>query len=242
MIRPLLLLLTFAVTAGAQEITYRLERAYPLTGRTAEEIAVLEKINRADKEHLPRLERLIIPSRFDAPELAYSPLPRSVPELAGNPKSLVVHQPHQVFAAYEKGEMVRWGPVSTGRREHPTPSGLFHLNWRSPGRRSTDNPDWYMKWYYNFHNRRGLALHELELPGRPASHACVRLLARDAQWIYSWGEGWTLHERGWPVLEQGTPLWIVGTPEFNAATPWLSASAPHPSIIFADETFATAGQ
>jgi hypothetical protein len=87
-----------------------------------------------------------------------------------------------------------------------------------------------MKWYYNFHNKRGLALHELELPGRPASHACVRLLARDARWIYDWGEGWTLDEPGWSVLEPGTPLWILGTYDFSAPPPWLAKDGPHPAV------------
>jgi len=237
MIRSLILLLALTATASARPITYRIERAYPLTDRAPAEIAILEKLNRADADHLPRLDAVIVPSRFDAVELEYSPFPRSVPELAGYSKALIVDQPHQAFAAYEQGELVRWGPVSTGRRDHPTPSGQFHLNWRSPGRHSTDDEGWYMKWYYNFHNRRGLALHELELPGRPASHACARLLARDARWIYDWGEGWTLDERGWPVLEEGTPLWILGTYDFGAPPRWLSADAPHPGITFDSAVF-----
>ena len=134
MLRPLILSLLLATTAYPQPITYRLERAYPLSQRTEGEIAILEKLNRADAAHLPRLKDLIIPDRFDAGELDYTALPRTISALAEHPKAIVVAQPQQLFGAYEKGELVRWGPVSSGRREFPTPAGRYHLNWRSPGR------------------------------------------------------------------------------------------------------------
>jgi hypothetical protein len=221
-----------AAGSPAAPIGYRLEpMPSGLESRfTSEQLALLEKLNRADVRRLPRLDSLIVPARWDADELEYSPLPRFVDAFAGLPKALLVHQAHQIFGAYEEGRLVRWGPVSSGRREHPTPSGSFNLNWRSRGRTSTIDPDWYMEWYFNFHNRRGLALHEYALPGRPASHACVRLLERDARWIYDWGEGWTLDERGHEVLEPGTPLWILGSYDFASSPPWLDQTAPNPAV------------
>lgn len=231
-----LLALSFVVLTAnplaAQPISFRLEPTPKDLGERfdSDQIALLELLNRADSGHLPRLDQLIVPDSWDLPVLDYTPLPRRIDELAGRPKALVVHQPQQVFGAYEHGDLVRWGPVSTGRREHATPSGAFRLNWRSPGRQSTEDPDWYMEWYFNFHNRRGLALHQFALPGTPASHACVRLLERDARWIYGWGEGWTLDSRGWEVLEPGTPLWIVGNYDFDAPPPWFEEGSLHPSI------------
>ena len=189
---------------------------------TPDQLALLEKLNRATVTHLERLDLLVIPDRWSGDELAYSPFPSRSEWAARYPKALIVHQPGQAFAAYESGRLIRWGPVSSGRRQAPTPAGLFHLNWRSPGRHSTVNADWYMPWYFNFDNRRGLALHQFTLPGWPASHACVRLLERDAMWLYDWGEGWTLDERGWEVLAPGTPLWIVGSYDFDAPPPWRS--------------------
>lgn len=76
--------------------------------------------------------------------------------------------------------------------------------------------------YVNFHNHRGLSFHEFALPGRPASHACVRLLERDAQWLFEWGESWTLDERGWTVLDRGTPVLILVCYDFTAPPPWRS--------------------
>jgi lipoprotein-anchoring transpeptidase ErfK/SrfK len=121
-----------------------------------------------------------------------------------------VHSPSQVFGAYEYGHLVRWGPVSSGRARYPTPSGLFHLNWRARQRTSTDNPDWDLEWYFNFHNFRGLAFHQSALPGRPASHACLRLLQRDAMWLFNWGDGWVLTADGRDVLSFTTPVLVVG--------------------------------
>ena len=194
-----------------------------LQGRFDErQIGILEALNRADAEHLIRLERLVAPHTWAEDRLAYSPFPDRYAWRAEEPKLLVVDQPSQAFAAYEHGRLLRWGPVSSGRREHPTPAGLFHLNWRSRGRHSTVNPDWFMPWYFNFHNERGLSLHEYALPGRPASHACIRLLERDAQWLFEWGKTWTLDDRGWNVLDPGTPLLVHGCYDYDAPPPWRS--------------------
>jgi hypothetical protein len=232
-------LLLIAGSLGAEteplsqsSISYRMEVTPADLHRhyTQEQLALLEKLNRADVRYLVRLEMLVVPDRWDAGELDYSPLPREIPEPFPYPKALVVHQPVQIFGAYEKGRLVRWGPVSSGRREHPTPRGGFHLNWKSRGRHSTVNPSWYMEWYFNFHNRRGLALHKYALPGRPASHACVRLLERDARWIFEWGEGWELDESRQQVVQPGTPLWILGKYDFDSPPPWSAPASPHPSV------------
>ena len=190
---------------------------------TPAQIGILEALNRADAMNLPKLKQLVVPDTWHDDLLAYSPFPhRLVTWGSDAPRLLIVHQPSQAFAAYEHGRLVRWGPVSSGRAISPTPHGRFHLNWRSTGRHSTVNPRWFMPWYFNFHNRRGLSLHEYVLPGRPASHACIRLLERDARWLYDWGRTWTLDARGWTVVEPGTPVQIIGCYAFGSAPPWRS--------------------
>ena len=64
----------------AQTRSYRLERRTTRSVRvlkqySPEQVALLEKLNRADAAHLDRLSVLVIPSSWDAGELAYSPLP-----------------------------------------------------------------------------------------------------------------------------------------------------------------------
>lgn len=199
------------------EIPALLAAADPATLR------VLERVNRADRAHLGRLDALIVPSDRDDDPLAHAPFPPGYPAAGSLPKLLVVDLAWQAFAGYEHGRLLRWGPVSSGRRAAPTPTGAFHLTWKSLGRHSTVNPRWYMPWYFNFENRRGLALHAYTLPGRPASHACIRMLDDDARWLYGWGEQWTLGAGGGTIDRPGTPVLIHDVYDYDAPPPWRSA-------------------
>lgn len=224
---PCLLVAQFALTGATVDAPRLLVENTPSLKRfTDAEIRILEKLNRVDRFHLSRMSRIVVPTDFAVDLLQWSPLPKTLSCTLDAPKLLVVHIPSQVFGAYEHGTLVRWGPVSSGREKHPTPSGLFHLNWRSRARHSTDDPDWHMEWYFNFHNRRGLAFHKYSLPGRPASHACVRLLERDAVWLYNWGDTWTLTADRGAIVTPGTPVYIAGEYAYNLAPPWLQ---PHES-------------
>jgi hypothetical protein len=192
---------------------------------TGAQIALLEKLNRRDADHLlraePAIPGLVAPDLWIDDELAFSPMPAECDWAAPHGKALVVHQPMQVFGAYENGQLVRWGPVSTGRRETPTPAGEYRLTWRSRKRRSTDNDAWVLEWYFNFVNERGVSFHQFDLPGYPASHACVRLLQRDAMWIYGWGEQWTLDpgDRR-KIVTPGSPVWIAGVCDDKSPGAW----------------------
>jgi hypothetical protein len=192
---------------------YSLVKPARLKHFTTRQIALLEKLNRADRRHLSRLPGLIVPDRWDLDELEYSPLPAFSSWAAESDKALVVDLAGQIFGAYESGHLVRWGPVSSGTKANPTPAGLFFLEWRALQRRSSINQDWLMRWYFNFQARRGLALHQHPLPGRPASHACIRLLERDAIWLYRWGE---VGGQG-----RGTPVLVIGRYDFSSPRPWL---------------------
>jgi hypothetical protein len=224
------LLLAVQNAAGAlpaQESRYRLE---PFSGSvrtlrerfTPRELDLVKKLNRRDLRHLAELDALVVPLRPSGEARAHSPLPLEYSWARCHPKALVVHKPSQTFGAYEHGRLVRWGPVSTGRERHRTPSGLFHLNWRSRGRHSTVNPNWYMPWYFNFENDSGLAFHAYSMTGGPASHGCIRMLEEDARWLYRWGEEWKLDKRGWTVVDPGTPVLSTGRYDFDAPPPWRS--------------------
>ena len=186
-------------------------------------------MNRRDREHLlradPPVPGIIVPVTWEADDLAYSPFPIEWPAAADAPKYLVVHQPSQAFGAYEFGKLVRWGPISSGRKETATPPGSYNLTWRSRSRRSTDNDAWLLEWYFNFINERGISFHQFELPGYAASHACVRLLQRDAQWVYGWGEQWKLSADKRKVDVPGTPVLIIGEFGHGKPGPWTSLDA-----------------
>ena len=210
-----------------EEARYRIETRAERTGSlqdrfNASQLALLEKLNRADIEHLEQLREVVVPQSWNEDELSYSVLPARYAATEESSTFLVVYLPGQVFGAYEYGRLARWGPVSTGSRSNPTRAGCFALNWRSTGRASTVDPDWFMRWYFNFDNREGLALHAYSLPGSPASHGCIRLLERDAQWLFEWGQAWLLDPSGRRLLRPGTPVFIAGRYDFDAPPPWRS--------------------
>jgi hypothetical protein len=185
-----------------------------------ERLELLEKLNRCDRDVLPKLETLVIPLDWDREETDYCPLPKKLAWAQGLESVVLVHAPMQAFAAYERGELVRWGPISSGGRNSETPAGAYFLNWKSKGRNSTVNRNWFLRWYFNFENSTGRSFHQFALPGLPDSHGCVRLLARDAAWMYEWGRSWKLDPRGLNVEAFGTPVIIIGEYDFDSPPPW----------------------
>jgi len=209
------------------EARYRIETRTGQTQSLQEtfsesQLALLEKLNRTDVANLEQLHEIVVPETWDDNELSYTVLPMRYPSSETSSTFLVVYLPGQLFGAYEFGRLVRWGPVSSGGRDHPTSPGHFALNWRSTGRASTVDPDWFLRWYFNFGNREGLAFHVFPLPGYPDSHGCIRLLEPDAEWLFEWGRSWTVNSSGTRVLTAGTPVFIVGSYDFDAPPPWHS--------------------
>ncbi len=194
----------------------------PMAALDSAALLTVLKLNRVDLRHAQRTA-LVVPDSI-ADELAYAPFPASVPALAEVPKFLAVSRRVQALAAYEYGRLVRWGPVSTGRAETPTDAGLFFTNWKSRRTVSTDDPSWILNWYVNIIASKGVAFHEYELPGRPASHGCIRLLEADARWLYAWADQW-VPGRGSEVRRWGTPVLVFGEFDDAARAPWLELPA-----------------
>lgn len=188
-----------------------------------DQLDLVEKLNRADRKHLRRLPWVVAPRQWPSDELEVSPFNHYHPEWRERPKGILVDLALQAFGAYEFGRLVRWGPVNSGVERTPTPPGEYHLNWRAKRHVSTENKDWILHWYFNFENKQGRALHAYEMPGMPASHSCVRLLARDAKWVYEWANSWVLAAGGREVVSNGTPLLIQGVFDFSTPPPWWPA-------------------
>lgn len=110
-------------------------------------------------------------------------------------KMIIVDQKRLAWGAYDaNGELVRWGPTSSGRGFCPdtnsrcrTPAGTFAIyEKRGAGCVSTKFPIGKggapMPYCMFFHG--GYALHgSPTVPGFNASHGCVRLLYEDAKWL-----------------------------------------------------------
>jgi lipoprotein-anchoring transpeptidase ErfK/SrfK len=184
-----------------------------------EKMAALLKLNRLDAQHLRAGVTLVIPEQVD--ELtSFSPFPNRVETVREIPKLILVSLRVQAFGAYEFGNLVRWGPVSSGKKASPTPAGLYHTNWKSKATRSSINDEWLLPWYFNLDNQSGISFHQYDLPGYPASHGCLRLLADDAAWIYGWADQWTLSTDRRRVEAYGTPVIVFGKYDYGKQAPW----------------------
>jgi lipoprotein-anchoring transpeptidase ErfK/SrfK len=191
-----------------------------------ENLEAILKLNRVDATHLRLGDTLVIPEPVtDLIDL--SPFPREVEMARDIPRLLFVSRRVQAFGAYEFGRLVRWGPTSTGKRSTPTPAGLYHTNWRSKATRSTVNSAWLLRWYFNLDNAKGISIHEYELPGYPASHSCVRLLADDAAWFYGWADEWKLSADHRQVVAYGTPVIVFGEYIYGETPPWKRLATDH---------------
>ena len=181
-------------------------------------MSVLLKLNRLDARHLRAGVTILIPEQIDE-LINYSPFPHRLEAARETPKLILASLRVQAFAAYEYGDLVRWGPISSGKKASPTPAGLYHTNWKSKATRSSINEEWLLPWYFNLDNERGIAFHQYDLPGYPASHGCLRLLEDDAAWIYGWADQWTLSANH-RIDAYGTPVIVFGKYEYGKQAPW----------------------
>jgi hypothetical protein len=95
-------------------------------------------------------------------------------EQARGTLQLVVSIGHQRVTLYSNGVRVAQAPVSTGRSDHPTPTGVFSVIEKDRWHRSNlyDNAPMFFMQRLTW---SGVAMHEGILPGVPASHGCIRV-------------------------------------------------------------------
>ena len=158
---------------------------------------MVSRFNRIDERFVRAGTTLRVP---DLPEgTEYVPLPKRYPDAAGRPKFILLSLDAQFLGAYENGEIVASFPVSTGREGYPTPTGDFAVTAKNPDAVSSKYPEpdggAPMPWALRFRGRM-YWMHGGDLVGAPASHGCVRLRNRDAEWLFTWA----------PI---GTPFTIV---------------------------------
>lgn len=188
---------------------------------TGDTLSILLALNRVDKKHLLRQDTLLFPDVFLTDIKKYSPFPDSIPTISKVHKIILFSYKLQAFGVYSNGVLLRWGPVSMGKKTTPTSTGLFHTNWKARRTVSTINRDWIMYWYFNLANFKGMSMHEFEMPGYPASHACIRMLRDDAYWLYHWADQWQLADK-FTIAAYGTPVVVFGNYPFGQRKPWFN--------------------
>ena len=177
-------------------------------------------LNRLDPNRLKLGLNLLIPDTLFNDFNKYAPFPEELYSFNTIPKAVLISQRIQAFALYEKGSLVKWGPVSSGKQSTPTPNGLHYGNYKAKNKISTVDPDWLLPYYFNFMNFEGVGVHQYSLPGYPASHACVRLRMDDAQFIYDWANQWKLDNKGQKIEQNGTPFMVFGEYDYKNPFPW----------------------
>ena len=192
-----------------------------LANYTDDEKKLIFAINRIEPVRVKAGIPLVFPDTLVQDFLVYAPFPKKIDFLDTIPKTVLINQRTQAFALYEKGDLKRWGPVSSGKESTPTPNGIHYGNYKAKHKISTVNPDWELPYYFNFMNFEGVGVHQYLLPGFPASHACVRLYMEDAQFIYDWAKQWQLDPTGRKVEKNGTPFMVFGEYDYEQPFPWL---------------------
>lgn len=108
---------------------------------------------------------------------------RDVPETSGAER-VVVSLSDQLAFLYRGDTLMAVSTISSGTSETPTPTGIFNVLEKKQMHRSRKYDNAPMPFMQRI-DRFGVALHAGHLPGRPASHGCVRLPAKFAAKLFS---------------------------------------------------------
>ncbi|HEY5711645.1 MAG TPA: L,D-transpeptidase family protein [Allosphingosinicella sp.] len=144
---------------------------------------------------------------------------------------IVVSIPQQVAYIYRGGTLIGLTTVSTGRPGHATPTGRYPIMEK------------HREHYSNLYNNApmpfmqrltmgGIALHAGQIPGRPASHGCVRLPLDFARILFG-------------VTERGTTVHILDRAPTPASALAVARGEPVPltrgSLVVASADGVTIG-
>lgn len=158
---------------------------------------IVMRVNRMNIQLRPGMT-IAIPNHLDQITIYdVSPFPRYIEP--SSEKIVYVSQKDLAWGAYnESGELVWWGPISTGSGHCRSPDGtcltptgtfriirkqdIYCISTVFPVRENGENGGALMP--YCMHFFRGYALHgSEEVPGYRASHGCVRMFIEDARWL-----------------------------------------------------------
>lgn len=160
------------------------------------------RFNRIDEKHLVIGMKIKVPWDLESIE-DYEPLPLFLEDKKNLLKFILVDRAEQWLGAYQKGELIFSVPISSGIKKCLdektqeikkclTPKGTFstlafHHDHVSSIYKDAENNNIPMPFAIMFFiDKKGVAywIHAGDLPGRPASHGCVRLEANNAEKLY----------------------------------------------------------
>lgn len=124
------------------------------------------------------------------------------------PMAIVVSLAEQRAYVYRNGLLVAVSTISSGKRGHETPTGVFTILQKDKDHRSSKYDDAPMP-YQERLTWSGVALHAGGLPGYPESHGCVHLPTEFARRLFA-------------STELGTTVVVAGDG-------WAPVSVVHPA-------------
>jgi hypothetical protein len=163
---------------------------------TPESREIVRRINRINIRLQPGVI-IAIPKNLDRVTIYdVSPFPRYID--SGGEKIIYISQQKLAWGAYdERGELLWWGPISSGADDCravggcATPTGSYRIIRKqdvdcisTAFPRRIDGYNGGAQMPYCMHFFQGYALHGSEdVPGYRASHGCIRMFTEDARWL-----------------------------------------------------------
>jgi lipoprotein-anchoring transpeptidase ErfK/SrfK len=126
--------------------------------------------------------KLLVPLHLESAGIAYCPLPGNI----SRDVDLLIGLKEQALGRYEKGILQAWYPIASGKEGYATPTGSFRILQKERVYRSRTypKPDGGALMPHAMRFYKGYWIHGGALPGKPASHGCIRLMPADAQVLY----------------------------------------------------------
>ncbi len=106
-------------------------------------------------------------------------------------KRILVDLTHQIAIAYQNGQLLFYGRISSGMPGRETPTGTFRILKKELDHISNlwPEPDGGAEMPYMLRlTRDGIAMHLGPTPNYPASHGCIRMQDGFAQKMYAWAK------------------------------------------------------
>ena len=178
-------------------------------------IKAFKLLNRKETRFMSVGSAVVIPDTIIKDLKAYSVFPQVYEGARKLKKLIVVSNRYLSYACYDSGRLVRFAACNTGKEKTPSYPGRYAMNWREKLHRSSIDSSWVMPFTFNFHKEAGSAFHQFDMPGKPASHSCIRQFAEDAEWLYNWSEGIKKDSNGKFIPMSGTPVIIIDYYDFE---------------------------
>jgi hypothetical protein len=136
---------------------------------------------------------LKVPKNFSAYK-TWTPLPRSIPELAGVPKFILIVKDVPFLGWYEKGKLMGDSQICIGKEGEWTRAGLYAVKEKDVDHTSRSYSNAFGQpspMPYGMRVYEHVWIHGGDLPGGYCSHGCVNLPLNTAERVFQWSDART---------------------------------------------------